>query len=107
MESEPDAAGSPQRPTVAPLSQRDLDILEFERQWWRRADAKEQAIRSKFGLSAARYYQLLNAVIDSPTAVVHDPMLVKRLQRLRDARAAARSAAPLLRRESGPAGAGR
>jgi hypothetical protein len=74
------------------LTERDVAILEFERQWWRHAGAKEEAIRSEFGLSAARYYQLLNAVIDSPAAVRFDPMLVKRLQRARDARTRARAA---------------
>jgi hypothetical protein len=83
------------------LSGQQLDILEFERHWWRRADAKEQAIRGQFDVSAARYYQMLNAVIDSPIAMIHDPMLVKRLQRLRDARVAARSNGTNLRRESG------
>jgi Protein of unknown function (DUF3263) len=74
------------------LSDRDLQILEFERQWWHHAGAKEAAIRSQFSLSAARYYQLLNAVIDLPGALRHDPMLVKRLLRARDARTQARSA---------------
>jgi hypothetical protein len=69
-----------------------LRILELERSWWRHAGAKEEAIRSEFGLSAARYYQLLNALIDSPAAVRHDPMLVGRLQRARDARTRARAA---------------
>ncbi|MEJ3403810.1 DUF3263 domain-containing protein [Rathayibacter sp. YIM 133350] len=73
------------------LSARDEAILEFERTWWAHAGAKEQAIRTEFGLSAARYYQLLGALIDSPIALAHDPMLIKRLQRMRDARAAARS----------------
>jgi len=73
------------------LGDRDVAILAFERQWWRHAGAKEQAIREEFGLSAARYYQLLGALIDSPAALHHDPMLVKRLLRLRDARMAARS----------------
>src|SRR3954471_11665820 len=73
------------------LSDRDASILAFERQWWRHAGAKEQAIREEFGLSAARYYQLLGALIDRPAALRHDPMLVKRLLRLRDARMAARS----------------
>jgi hypothetical protein len=73
------------------LGERDRSILAFERQWWRHAGAKEQAIREEFGLSAARYYQLLGALIDSPAALHHDPMLVKRLLRLRDARMAARS----------------
>ena len=77
------------------LTERDEAILAFERQWWRHAGAKEQAIRQDFGLSAARYYQLLGALIDSPAALAHDPMLVKRLQRLRDARSAARRARTL------------
>jgi len=77
------------RPTLPALQAR---ILEFERSWWRHAGAKEEAIRSEFGLSAARYYQLLNALIDSPEAVRHDPMLVGRLQRARDARTRARAA---------------
>lgn len=75
----------------AALPERDAAILAFERQWWRHAGAKEQAIREEFGLSAARYYQLLGIVIDSPAALQHDPMLVKRLQRLREARMTARS----------------
>ena len=73
------------------LAERDALILDFERRWWRHVGAKEEAIRSQFGLSAARYYQLLNALIDSPAAVRHDPMLVRRLQRARDARTAARA----------------
>jgi hypothetical protein len=74
------------------LSERDVAILAFERRWWRHAGAKEQAIRDDFGLSAARYYQLLGALIDLPAALAHDPMLVKRLQRMRDARLDARTA---------------
>ena len=72
------------------LSERDLAVLEFERRWWKHAGAKEQAIRDQFGLSAARYYQVLGRVIESPAAEVHDPMLVRRLRRVRDARLAAR-----------------
>jgi hypothetical protein len=77
------------------LPERDAAILAFERQWWKHAGLKEQAIREEFGLSAARYYQLLGALIDSPAALVYDPMLVKRLQRMRDARTAARAARTL------------
>jgi len=76
----------------ADLPERTRRILDFERQWWRHVGAKEDAIRSQFALSPARYYQLLNAVIDTPAAVRHDPMLVKRLQRARDARTEARAA---------------
>ena len=73
------------------LSPRDEAILAFERQWSMHAGAKEQAIRTEFGLSAARYYQLLGALIDSPLALAHDPMLVKRLHRMREARSQARA----------------
>ncbi|NNC11664.1 DUF3263 domain-containing protein [Planctomonas sp. JC2975] len=73
------------------LSERDRAVLEFERRWWKHAGAKEQAIRDQFGLSAARYYQVLGRVIESPAALVHDPMLVRRLQRVRAARLAARA----------------
>jgi Protein of unknown function (DUF3263) len=74
------------------LSERDGAILGFERHWWRYAGAKEQAIRDRFGMSATRYYQVLNALIDRPEALAHDPLLVKRLRRLRAARQRARSA---------------
>jgi uncharacterized protein DUF3263 len=74
------------------LSERDRQILAFERQWWRYAGAKEQAIRDLFDLSATRYYQALNALIDRPEALRADPMLVKRLRRLRASRQRARAA---------------
>ena len=74
------------------LSDRDREILEFERQWWKYAGAKEQAIRDLFDMSATRYYQVLNALIDNPAALEADPMLVKRLRRMRAARQRARSA---------------
>jgi hypothetical protein len=83
-------AGSVPDPDL--LSDRDLKILEFERQWWKYAGAKEQAMREKFDMSATRYYQALNALIDRPAALMADPMLVKRLRRLRAARQRARSA---------------
>ena len=74
------------------LTRREREILAFERQWWRHAGAKEQAIRDLFDVSATRYYQLLNAVLDRPEALAADPMLVKRLRRLRASRQRARSA---------------
>lgn len=77
---------------AAALSERDRGVLEFERQWWKYAGAKEQAIRDLFGMSATRYYQILNGLIDTPEALAFDPMLVKRLRRMRAARQRARSA---------------
>ncbi|MFC8193431.1 DUF3263 domain-containing protein [Cellulomonas sp. NPDC057328] len=74
------------------LSERDQAVLAFERQWWKYAGAKEQAIRELFDMSATRYYQVLNALIDDPAALAHDPMLVKRLRRMRSSRQRARTA---------------
>jgi hypothetical protein len=74
------------------LTDRDRRILAFERQWWKYAGAKEQAIRELFEMSGTRYYQVLNALIDRPEALVHDPMLVKRLRRLRATRQRTRHA---------------
>ena len=74
------------------LTRREHDILAFERQWWKYAGAKEQAIRELFDMSATRYYQVLNALIDTPAALEADPMLVKRLRRLRASRQRQRSA---------------
>jgi len=74
------------------LSEREQAILAFERQWWKYAGAKEQAIRELFDMSATRYYQVLNALIDRPESLAFDPMLVKRLRRMRAARQRARSA---------------
>ena len=73
------------------LSDRDAQVLTFERQWWRYAGAKEDAIRELFSMSATQYYQVLNALIDTEAALVHDPMLVKRLRRMRSARTHGRS----------------
>ncbi|MGH2692785.1 MAG: DUF3263 domain-containing protein [Actinomycetota bacterium] len=68
------------------LEDRSRAILDFERGWWQQRGSKERAIRQRFGLSAARYYQLLNGLIDSPEGLRYDPMLVRRLRRLRTAR---------------------
>ena len=76
----------------AELSDRDREIIAFERQWWKYAGAKEQAIRELFDMSATRYYQVLNTIIDNPAALEADPMLIKRLRRLRASRQRARSA---------------
>jgi len=74
------------------LSARDQEILAFERQWWKYAGAKEQAVREQFDMSSTRYYQVLNALIDRPEALAFDPLLVRRLRRLRATRQRAPSA---------------
>lgn len=72
------------------LSEREESILTFEKQWWRHAGAKEQAIKDNFDLSGTRYYQILNSLLDKPEALEHDPVLVSRLRRLRGSRSRAR-----------------
>jgi hypothetical protein len=74
------------------LSRREHEILAFERQWWKYAGSKEDAIKELFSMSATRYYQVLNALVDRPEALAADPMLVKRLRRLRASRQKARAA---------------
>jgi hypothetical protein len=87
-----DAATQIETTQLDELSDRDRQIIAFERQWWKYAGAKEQAIRELFDMSATRYYQVLNALIDNPAALEADPMLIKRLNRLRATRQRARSA---------------
>ena len=86
------SAAGDEHEAVDGLSRRDREILAFERQWWKYAGAKEQAIRELFDMSTTRYYQVLNALIDTPDALAADPMLVKRLRRLRASRQRQRSA---------------
>ncbi|BCJ59935.1 DUF3263 domain-containing protein [Micromonospora endophytica] len=85
-DAEPVAGGPGATGVADALDERNREILAFERQWWRHAGAKEQAIRDRFGLSATRYYQLLNALLDNPAALAADPVLVGRLLRLRASR---------------------
>jgi hypothetical protein len=86
------AAARPSADQAAGLGRRDHEILEFERQWWKYAGAKETAIRESFDMSATRYYQVLNALIDRPEALAADPLLVRRLRRMRAERQRVRSA---------------
>ena len=65
------------------LTQRDIEILDFERSWWKHAGVKEQAIKDHFEMSATRYYQILNELLEKTAALDYDPILVKRLKRLR------------------------
>lgn len=76
------------------LAERSRRILAFERRWWRRPGAKEQAIRDELGMAVTRYYQLLNRLLDDPAALAHDPVLVGRLRRLRERRAGPRRGVP-------------
>ena len=88
------AVAVPERHEAAPLEPHEQEILAFERQWWKYAGAKEQAVRELFDMSPTRYYQVLNTLIDRPEALAHDPMLIKRRQSLQLARSARRLGLP-------------
>lgn len=65
-------------------------VLDFEKHWWKHQGNKAAQIQARLTMGTARYYRLLNAAIDHPDAVEYDPMLVKRLRRLREVRKAHR-----------------
>ena len=75
---------------VVALTQRDRDILDFERSWWTATSPKDVQIRERFELSATRYYQLLSELLEDGEAMSYDPLVVRRLQRQRDRRRRAR-----------------
>jgi hypothetical protein len=72
------------------LTDRDRAILDFERSWWTTSGPKDTAIRERFELSGTRYYQLIAELLDDPEALEYDPLLVRRLRRVRDRRRRAR-----------------
>jgi len=85
------------QPTSEPtgLSELEIKLLDFERNWWRHAGLKESAIKELFNLTPPTYYQMLNNLIDRNEALLAEPILVKRLRRIRDTRTAARSSSKL------------
>lgn len=69
-----------------PITERDKAILDFERGWWAEPGPKETAIRERFELSATRYYQILQELLDDPDAMAYDPLVIRRLRRSRTRR---------------------
>ncbi|MGQ0618235.1 MAG: DUF3263 domain-containing protein [Acidimicrobiia bacterium] len=72
------------------LTERDRAILDFERNWWSEPGPKELIIRERFDLSTTRYYEILGELLELPEAMDYDPLVVRRLRRLRDRRRRAR-----------------
>jgi SOS-response transcriptional repressor LexA len=72
------------------LTDREKAILDFERSWWTEDGVKDALIEERFDLSSSRYYQLLNELLERPEALAYDPLVVRRLRRLRDRRRRAR-----------------
>jgi hypothetical protein len=77
------------------LDQRSRQVLDFEREAWKLTVTKERAIRERFGFSPSRYHQILHRIIDRPEALAYDPMLVRRLRRVREVRRRSRTASGL------------
>lgn len=73
-----------------PFSERDKAILDFERSWWAEPGPKEAGIRRRFALSPTRYYELLRELLETPEAAAYDPLVVRRLRRVRSRRRRAR-----------------
>lgn len=78
--------GAQPRDLAPELDERSRSVLDFERSWWLEGGPKERRIRERFGISSTRYQQLLMRAIDLPEALRYDPMLVRRLRRLRESR---------------------
>lgn len=86
---------------TVPSHDRTCALLDFEREWVVRPDGeKGAAITKRFGITPARYYQLLARVLDDPAAVAYDPLTVRRLRRRRDERRNQRTARTLGERTS-------
>jgi len=73
------------------LTDREREILAFEREWWKYAGTKDTAVRTAFDMGVADYYQTLNTLIDHPGAHTFDALLVRRLRRQRALRQRRRS----------------
>jgi hypothetical protein len=89
------AASEPASDPSIALDRRSREVLDFEREAWKLTVTKQRAIRERFGFSPSRYHQLLHRIIDRPEAEAYDPMLVRRLRRLRAVRRRSRTASGL------------
>ena len=90
-----ETASDPVSEPAAALDERSREVLDFEREAWKLTVSKQRAIRERFGFSPSRYHQLLHRIIDRPEAVAYDPMLVRRLRRVRAVRRRSRTASGL------------
>ena len=73
------------------LTEGERAMLDFERSWWTEPGPKDVAINERLEMSTTRYHELLNELIDRPEAEDHDPLVVRRLRRMRDRRRRSRA----------------
>jgi hypothetical protein len=93
--------GSTGQAGVVALTERQQAMLELERSVWHLDDPKDVAIRARFACAPDTYYAELNDLIDLPEALEFDPLVVRRLRRLRDRRRRARLDGTTLASERG------
>lgn len=74
------------------LTETELGILDIENRLWIQTGPKDAAILLELGLNPLRYYQLLNDLLDDGRALRHNPVLINRLRRRREAMRAGRAA---------------
>jgi hypothetical protein len=65
------------------LDERSAAMLDFERDWWNNPEPRELVIRARFQCSPEEYHAELTKVLEDPAAMDHDPLVVRRLKRLR------------------------
>lgn len=68
------------------LTEREKDILDFEQSWWSLSIPREQAVRDRFQLTETEYVELLELLIATEAALEAEPLLVRRLRRMKDRR---------------------
>ena len=68
------------------LTEREKDILEFEQSWWSLSIPREQAVRDRFELTETEYVEVLEMLIATEAALEAEPLLVRRLRRMKDRR---------------------
>ena len=66
------------------LTDQERAILTFEASWWTEPGDKVGLVQDRFDLAADRYAAVLAELIDRPDALDYDPLLIRRLRRLRD-----------------------
>jgi hypothetical protein len=81
-------------PPSEPLSAADIEIVEFERAWWGSVPNKESAVRERFGLTLARYYQRVYALCEGAAALEYDAVFVRQYRQAQHMRQSARRLGP-------------
>jgi hypothetical protein len=64
------------------MTELELRILDFEATHHHPA-GKDAAVQREFGITSARYYQIVWSLIDRPDVLEARPMVVHRLRRIR------------------------